>query len=242
MGTFRYRALTQSGEAVTGSLEAATLAEVNRRIEYLGLIPVEAGTMRVATGISLIRDIPRRVRSEDVTTFTADLALLLRAGQRINEALDLLATDADIGRLRPTVRALAGSVTSGESFGESVSQHPRIFPPVYVALIRVGETSGALVTILDALAAERLRAEAIRRRLTDALRYPAFLLFGAAAVLIFFLMFVLPQFASLFRDFNAKPDWMLASFLAVSEFLRSNLDVVGAAALLILGAGWLVFR
>ena len=213
MPTFRYRALTEGGEAVTGSLDASSLAEVNRRIEYLGLIPIEAATARSEITISRAGFSFGAPRPEDVTTFTADLALLLRAGQRINDALELLAGDTDLGRMRPTVTGLAGSVLSGHSFGEAVSMHPRIFSPIYVALIRVGETSGALVTILEALMSERQRAEALSRRLSDALRYPAFLLFAAGAVLTFFLTFVLPQFGNMFHDFNAKPDWVLALFL-----------------------------
>ena len=242
MPTFRYRALTEGGEAVTGSLDASSLAEVNRRIEYLGLIPIEAATARSEAVSSRVGFGFARPRPEDVTTFTGDLALLLRAGQRINDALELLAADADLGRIRPTVMALAGSVLSGESFGEAIGLYPRIFPPIYVSLVRVGETSGALTTILEALTSERERAEALSRRLSDALRYPVFLLFAAGAVLIFFLTFVLPQFANLFHDFNAKPDWMLAQFLGLSEFLRSNGQTIGVLLLLALAAAWLFFR
>jgi general secretion pathway protein F len=242
MPTFHYRALTKGGEAVAGSLDASSLAEVNRRVEYLGLIPIEAATARSEAMISRSGLALARPQPEDVTNFTRDLALLMRAGQRINDALELLAADVDLGRMRPTVTALAGSVLSGESFGEAVSLHPRIFPPIYLALIRVGETSGALVAILEALVSERQRAEALSRRLTDALRYPAFLLFAAGAVLIFFLTFVLPQFANMFHDFNAQPDWMLEKFMGFSEFLRSNSQVIAAALLCALAGAWLSLR
>ena len=245
MPTFQYRALTQVGEVVTGSLDARTLAEVNRRIEYLGLIPIEASTALNAaplgkSGLSLTW--LSRPRAEEVTIFTADLALLLRTGARINDALELLAADADIGRMRPTTAALATSVLSGESFGEAISRHPSIFPPIYVALVRVGETSGALATILEALATERQRSEALLRRLTDTLRYPAFLLLAAGGVLLFFLLFVLPQFASVFRDFNAKLDPVLVAFLGLSGLLRSNGQAVAAALLIVILAGWLAMR
>ncbi len=237
--------MTQVGEVVTGSLDAPTLAEVNRRIEYLGLIPIEASMARSAaplgkSGLSLAW--LSRPRAEEVTIFTADLALLLRTGARINDALELLAADADIGRMRPTTAALATSVLSGESFGEAISRHPRIFPPIYVALVRVGETSGALATILEALATERQRAEALSRRLTDTLRYPAFLLLAAGGVLLFFLLFVLPQFANVFRDFNAKLDPVLVAFLGLSDLLRSNGQAIAAALLIVILAGWLAMR
>jgi general secretion pathway protein F len=96
MPTFQYRALTQVGEVVTGSLDAISLAEVDRRVEYLGLIPIEAATARneakFGTGAlaSLRLTGPR---AEDVTIFTGDLALLLHTGARINDALNLLASE-----------------------------------------------------------------------------------------------------------------------------------------------------
>jgi general secretion pathway protein F len=242
--TFRYRALSQGGEVVDGALDAPGPADVNRRIESLGLIPIEATAARGAAPFGGFRFLAQmsRPRAEEVTIFTADLALLLRTGARINDALELLAGDTDLGRMRPTAAALATSVLSGESFGEAVSRHPTVFPSMYVALVRIGETSGALPAILEAVATERQRAEALSRRLTDALRYPAFLLFAAGAVLVFFLVFVLPQFAGVFRDFNAKLDPVLVAFLALSDLLRSNGQIIAAAMLAAILVGWLAMR
>lgn len=244
MPTYRYRALTAAGELVNGSLDAPGPDELARRIEYLGLVPIEttrepgaAGALRLEAFGSLSRP-----RPEDVTIFTGDLALLLRTGARIDEALELLATDADVGRMRATIAAVAAAILSGESFGEAVSRHPGVFPSIYVALARVGEASGALAPILEALAAERQRAEALRRRLVDTLRYPAFLLLAAGGVMLFFLTFVLPQFANVFRDFNAKLDPVLVAFLGMSEFLRVNANALAAGLLVALIAAWLAAR
>jgi general secretion pathway protein F len=247
MATFQYRALTQVGEVVTGSLDATSLAEVNRRVEYLGLIPIEATTTRIEAKFGIrvlsLASLPlTRPRAEDVTIFTGDLALLLRTGARINEALELLAGEAEMSRMRPTAAALASSILSGESFGEAISKHSKIFPTIYVSLVRVGETSGALMTVLEALAVERQRAEALSRRLSDALRYPAFLLLAAGAVLLFFLNFVLPQFANVFRDFDAKLDPVLTAFLRLSDLMRSNGQAIAAVLLVSLLVGWLVLR
>jgi general secretion pathway protein F len=244
MPTFRYRALTQIGELVSGSLSAQNAAEVTLRIEYLGLIPIEAVTEQSEAQIRRRRQfsLMSRPRAEDVTIFTGDLALLLRTGARINDALELLASDADIGRMRPTTAALAAAILSGESFGEAISRHPAVFPAVYVALVRVGEAAGTLVTILEALSAERQRAETLRRRLSDTLRYPAFLLLAACGVLLFFLTFVLPQFANVFRDFNARLDPVLLFFLGLSDFLRSNTQALAAGLLVFILAAWLLSR
>jgi len=241
MPNFRYRALTQGGEVVSGSISAPTAAEVSRRIEYLGLVPIDT----VAEGGGAARfgfTLGRTPRSEDITVFTLDLALLLKAGARLDDALELLSSDVDIGRLRPTAAKIRASVMSGENFADALSHHPTLFNSMYVALVRVGEASGALDHILEVLAAERARAEALRRKLADALRYPAFVFLAAVCVLFFFLMFVLPQFAAVLRDFGAKLDPMVAGFLSLSDFLQSNKDVIlgtlGATILI----GWLVLR
>ena len=243
MPSFRYRALTQSGDLVSGSIAAPTAAEVAHRIEYLGLVPIE--TVIEDAGAKVERfnfAFWSRPRAEDVTVFTRDLALLLRAGARINDGLELLAQDIDVGRLRPTVGKIRAAVLAGESFAEAIARHPALFPPAYVALVRVGEASGTLDQILEVLGAERVRAEALRRQLADALRYPAFVLFAAGSVLVFFLLFVLPQFATVLRDFNAKLDPLVLVFLGLSDFLRAHLEEVGSGLVIGLFAGMFVLR
>ncbi|HTV32130.1 MAG TPA: type II secretion system F family protein [Methylocella sp.] len=245
MTTFRYRALTQNGEMVSGSISASSAREVAERVEYLGLIPIE--TVRDeregrASSIRLDLAILSRPKPEDVTIFTGDLALLLQTGARINEALELLSSDSDIGRLRPTVGKLTAAVLSGENFADALSHHPALFPPMYVELVRVGETSGTLVNILEVLSVERTRAEALRRRFSDALRYPAFVFAAALAVLLFFLSFVLPQFGDVLRDFNAKLDPVMVFFLGLSDILRGYTAALAAAVIAIAGGIFLIFR
>src|SRR5262249_52375924 len=181
-------------------------------------------------------DFLSRPSAEDVTVFTRDLALLLKAGARINDALELLATDIDIGRLRSTVAKIKTAILSGESFADAIAHHPSLFSPLYVALIRVGEASGTLDQVLEVLANERARAEATKRKLTDALRYPVFVMFAAAAVLVFFLFVVLPQFGTVLRDFGAKLDPVVATLLAASDFARGNTIAI-VATLVAVGLG-----
>jgi general secretion pathway protein F len=243
MTSFRYRAMTRSGEVVSGSISASTAAEVAERVEYLGLIPIE--TVRDDSnghGQRIDFAILSRPRPADVTVFTGDLALLLQTGARINDALQLLSSDVDISRLRPTVSKITSAILAGESFADALSHHPALFPPMYIELARVGEASGTLVNILEVLGAERIRAEALHRRFIDALRYPAFVLAAASAVLLFFLIFVLPQFGAVLRDFNAKLDPILLGFLALSDFLRAHTSTVFTSLIILIGGGWYSLR
>src|SRR5215831_15275728 len=100
MPNYRYKALTQAGEIVTGSISAPTAAEVARRIEYLGLVPVDTVTEERPETVSSFFTLTARAKPEDVTVFTLDLALLLKAGARLDDGLELLAGDVDVGGLR----------------------------------------------------------------------------------------------------------------------------------------------
>lgn len=243
MPNFRYRALTETGDIVSGLITAPTSAEVARRIDYLRLVPVgpivEEGIARAS---NFNFKFERYVRSEDITIFTLDLALLLKAGARLDRALELLATESDISRLRATAAAIRSSILTGESFADALAHHPTLFPPMYMALVRVGEISGTLERILHILASDRSRAEALRRKVVDALRYPAFLLFAATCVLVFFLMFVLPQLGAVLQDFGAKVDPIAGAFLRLSEFLNANKDLIALATAAALAGGLLLAR
>jgi general secretion pathway protein F len=240
---FRYRALTQNGEIVNGTLSAPTSAEVARRIEYLKLLPIETiedkGARAAAGGYGWFG----RPSAAEITTFTRDMALLLKAGARLDAALELLSGDSDVGRLRPVVGKLRAALLGGESFADAVADHPALFPPMYSALVRVGEVSGTLDQVLEMLGAERARSEAMRRKLTDAMQYPAFVLVAAAGVMLFFILFVLPQFSAVLQDFGTKQDTALGAFIKLSDFLRANATaaLLGTAAVIAL-VWWLLRR
>jgi general secretion pathway protein F len=243
MPNYRYRALNSNGELVSDVIAAAAPGDVAQRIERLGLVLVDNVTLEEGGGAARsVFSVFNKPKAEDVTIFTRDLALLLRAGARINDGLELLAADRDFGRLRPVVADIRSHVVAGESFAEALSRHQGLFPSMYVALIRVGEASGSLDQVLEVLADERSRTEALKRRLGEAVRYPLFVLGAAGCVLLFFLTFVLPQFASVLQDFGAKVDPIILTFLNFSTLLRNNSDVVLAIVAAAIAGSWLLLR
>jgi general secretion pathway protein F len=241
MPNYRYRAMNLSGELVSGAMAGQSASDVARRIETQGLVLVESLAVEEAA--------PRRSfglfsepRAEDVTVFTRDLGLLLHAGARVNDGLELLATDSDIGRLRPVVGEVRSHVVAGETFADALARYPKLFAPMYVALIRVGEASGSLDQVLEVLASERLRAEAVRRKISEAIRYPIFIFVAAGCVLTFFLTYVLPQFASVLADLGAKIDPTLATFLSLSVFMNAHVNAIAISLVVLLTTAWLLLR
>jgi general secretion pathway protein F len=242
MPNYRYRALNSNGELVSGAIAARAPGDVAQRIERLGLVLVDNVTLEEGASASRAFSLFNKPKAEDITIFTRDMALLLRAGARINDGLELLAADRDFGRLRPVVADIRSRVVAGESFAEALARHEGLFPAMYVALIRVGEASGSLDRVLEVLADERTRTEALKRRLVEAVRYPLFVLGAAGCVLLFFLTFVLPQFASVLQDFGAKVDPFILGFLNLSTFLRANSDAVLAILAAVIAGSWLLLR
>jgi general secretion pathway protein F len=240
---FRYRALTQNGEIVNGTLSAPTSAEVARRIEYLKLLPIETVEDKGARAASGGYGWFGRPSAAEITTFTRDMALLLKAGARLDAALELLSSDSDVGRLRPVVGKLRAALLGGESLADAVADHPALFPPMYGALVRVGEVSGTLDSVLEMLGQERARSEAMRRKLTDAMQYPAFVLVAAAGVMLFFILFVLPQFSAVLQDFGGtKTDTALGAFIKLSDFLRANATAVLLGTAAVVAVVWWLLR
>jgi general secretion pathway protein F len=140
------------------------------------------------------------------------------------------------------VSEVKASVVAGESFADALSHHPTLFPVLYTTLVGVGEATGALDRLLEMLGDDRTRAEQLRRRIGDAIRYPLFVLGAAACVLTFFLMFVLPQFGAVLRDFGAKLDPVVSGFIGLSNFLNANSTAIALALIVILCASWFLFR
>src|SRR5258705_7841110 len=150
MRIFVYPAIPRSGDLENGSLPAPAAAGVARRIEYLGLVPIETvaddGAASVSRATLALFNQPR---AEDVTVFTRDLGLLLKAGARLDDALELLASDTDIGRLHPVVSQIRAAILAGGSFAEALGKHPALFPPIFVRLWQVGQTPGKLHSIFE---------------------------------------------------------------------------------------------
>ena len=160
----KYRYPARSMPTANCDLRSRRRACAGRRraawIERLGLVLVDNVTPDEGGAAGGALSIFNRPTTEDVTIFTRDLALLLRAGARINDGLELLAADPDFGRLRSVVADIRARVVSGDSFGEALARHEGLFPAMmYIALVRVGEASGSLDQVLErALAGRTARA------------------------------------------------------------------------------------
>jgi general secretion pathway protein F len=238
MPHFRYRAVTPAGDLVAGEVEAPSREEVIRRIEYLGHLTIEAEV--AATGM-LTRGSARSgktPRPREVTIFLRQLALLVGAGLTLEVALQTLGEDASkaLAWFAGTIRS---SIAAGDSFAEALERHPAIIEPTHVAMVRGGEASGKLDVVLRAIVEDRTRRQLLAEQISAAIRYPLFLIGSSIVVLMFFLIYVVPQFEPVFRDLGGRLNAGAALVVAASTWLHGNLDLfAGMSITLVLGI-WL---
>lgn len=210
-----------------------------RRIEYLGHMAIEAEL--AATGILTRSRRPsvKPPKSRDVSIFLRQLALLIGAGLTLEAALQTLGGDSSKA-LASFANDLRASISAGESFAEALERHSSIIDPAYVAMVRVGEASGKLEAVLRAIVEDRTRRELMTERINSAIRYPAFLIGTAAVILLFFLIYVVPQFEPVFKDLGGRLNAGAAIIVGASIWLRSNLDLFLGMCLALVVGSWLV--
>lgn len=228
---FAYRAVDRYGKVVAGFIAASSRQSALDAVEKMSLMPIEvgadipAGTILPAAG--------RNPPAEDITAATRDLATLLRSGITLDRALLVIADTGDMPAVAALMRALNAAVMAGRSLSDALSTYPKAFPTHYVKMVEVAEAKGKLADTLTLIAHERARSETLKRRITSALAYPAFLFVAATGVLIFVLTSVVPEFERALADFRREAGSQTEVIFALSRALRDNGPLL--AALVIAG-------
>src|SRR6266481_8234295 len=204
MPQFSYRARSPQGELVDGVLDCADRAvaiqqiELQRcipvRIELLGAEPKGPKVARPPAGGPLETPTQNlKIPHAQLLIFTEQLAHLLQAGMTLDEGLSILEKRLKQPRVQQMTHALHQALIDGRSFSQSLSEFPRIFPPLYVNMVAAGEASGALPQILLRLVKHLMQAKELRDRVQQALIYPAFLALAGAILVTIFITFMVPQ-------------------------------------------------
>ena len=203
MPKYFYKAVKLDGEAVEGELEAVDEAAVVRALQSQGLLPLEtrsAGGLRARLG----RTRRRRLNQKEIGILTRELATLIEAGLTLDRSLQVLIDLTPEEHLVRVLTDLQQRVRGGATFSSALEAQEGQFPRLYINMVKAGEAGGALDQVLDRLADYLERTAELRATVTSALVYPAILLFVAALSVILLLVFVVPQFTTLFADMGAN--------------------------------------
>ncbi|MBM4279060.1 MAG: type II secretion system F family protein [Deltaproteobacteria bacterium] len=204
MPTFKYKARDRAGKAVDGKLEAPTLQLAGDQLYRLGYLPISIEEAEEAALFNLSDLINRlqKVRLEDIVVFSQQLSTLYKAGLPLLTGLSNLKDQADNKKLQNVLDEVCRDVEGGNSLFASMAKHPHAFSPIYVNMVRAGETSGRLGESLDRFVALADRELSTRQRLKEATRYPKIVIFSVIVAFGVLLVFVIPRFAATFAQFN----------------------------------------
>ena len=222
MALYVYQALSKDGKKVQGNLDAASPQAARAQLIKMGLYPVRISTATASgtAGSWWSSLFVRRIGVRDKIFFTKQLALLLKSGIPLLQALELL-VDQTEGALRNIVISLKDDIKEGRSLAAALERHPHVFDPTYVQLVKAGEASGRLEIILTRLTTYLERRQEITRRIRRALSYPLFQLAFIGLIVAGLLTFVVPQIAETFESEGAELPLPTRILLALSRFIRS---------------------
>lgn len=232
MPLFWYTALNQSGNHISGEIEAASRELAIRHLTDAGYLPIDAVQKSAGAGAlgSSLSGFGRTASATQITEFARQLAMLLGAGLTLIRAIGLIEEDASSPRVRKLARQIRTEIAGGKSLAEAMEAQDRQFPPVFVSMVRAGEASGALPEVLERIAETREREQKLRAKVVSALLYPALLIVTAIAALLVIMLFVVPRFKSMLIDSAVKLPPSTAAIIAVSDWLGAHFVELSAGA------------
>ncbi|HWA10805.1 MAG TPA: type II secretion system F family protein [Opitutaceae bacterium] len=172
----------------------------------------------------------RAAGRRELTVFTRQLATLLKAGMPLVRALEALARQRKNRAFRAVLSEAIGTIRAGGNFSDGLARHPRTFDRLYVNMLRAGEAGGALVVVLERLAAFMEKSERVRSRVKGAMAYPAVIVAVSIAIVSGLMTFVVPKFQGIFLGlFKGQPlPPLTQAVLAASNMVREHLVLVTA--------------
>jgi type IV pilus assembly protein PilC len=202
MATFVFKAMDLAGVPAQGEVEAVSKQDVADQLKQRGLVVVDiAGKYRSK---ELKLEVFSRVKPKDLAVASRQLATMVTSGMSILRALYVLETQTESKLLSSTIVQVRQDVEAGLLLSDALARHPKVFGPLYVAMVRAGEAGGVLEECLLRTADQLEKDAALKRQVRAAMIYPALVISFAVIVLLALVAFLIPVFEGVFKQFPGK--------------------------------------
>jgi type IV pilus assembly protein PilC len=218
MAAFAYSAINAQGVVSAGEISANDLPAAREQLRMKGLLAQTIQQLDEDSGPSAPRFKP--VGAKSLQIFSRQFATMIEAGLNVVGALVILEDQTDDKVLADIVRQLRADVEGGLLLSEAMSKHPKVFTRLYVSMVEAGEAAGILDIVLDRVAFQIEKQEAIRRRVKGAMVYPTMVLIFATLVLIGMLMFLVPVFVNIFKQLGGQLPTLTQYVVKASDLLK----------------------
>jgi general secretion pathway protein F len=234
MAIFSYRATTMEGAIVEGAIEAADEKSAIERLKNSGIIPLKVA----APEEGIKKRFTLRSSKSDLLTFTTELSALLSAGLPLDRGLNILSEISESKDMKNIVQSILKSIREGSSFSDALQRHPKVFPRLYINMIRAGEAGGVLDVVLDKLNEFLESSKELKEHIFSVMIYPTILIVTGGISIIILLTYVLPKFSVIFAELGSSLPLPTQILLTFSNTLKSYWWIV----LSVIIAGWIFFK
>ena len=235
MARYAYSAVGVDGQTIEGVEAAADIAAMHQSLLERGLQPIEVGRKKSALQFEITR---KKVPRKDLMHFSRQLAVFIRSGISILDALAVINEEQDNKVFRDCIADMILRLESGDTFAGAAAAHSEAFPNFYLSILKSAEVTGNLEAVLEQLAEYIERDLDARHKVTSALMYPAVVMAMSVVTVVVLTVYVLPKFERFFSALDAKLPLATRILLGISRFFTNWYPVLigGVIALCVLAA------
>ncbi len=226
MPVYEYTALNAKGKTISGIVDAESAPAARQKLRTSKIYPVDIKETRKSSPkkqpwLSGFTKSFARIKPVEISLMTRQLATLVSAGFPLVTAIDTLIPQTKTQNFKKVLAEIKDSIVEGNSFASALTPYPGIFSPVYINMVKAGESSGTLEIVLDRLADITEKQQALNSRIKAALAYPILMSVIGALVLVFLLTYIVPSIASIFSDMDQVLPMPTRILISISGFMKS---------------------
>jgi len=234
MPVFLWEGKLPDGSVKKGEIEAQSKAAVNMVLRRQRILP-----LKIKTKPKEITLFKKKIKTKDVMLFTRQFSTMINAGLPLVQCLEILLSQQSNPTFKKTLSVIKQDVESGSTFADALKKHPGVFDDLYVNLVVAGEMGGVLDIILNRLAQYMEKTEALKAKVKSALTYPVVVLLVAVGVIALMMIFVIPTFQDMFKQFGSALPAPTQFVVNMSKFFRHyTMHMVGVIILIALAFKW----
>ena len=220
MQKFSYQALDENGGKESGVISTINEASAVSILRGRGLVVLDLSLKRDFNPLEILENF-KGVSAEELSLFTRQLSTMISAGLAINQALKILADQAKSPKLGRALNEVIMEVDAGSSLYQALSKHQDIFSRLYLSLVRAGEASGNLDTILSRLADTLQKDHEFKSKTQGALIYPAIVLALMGGVMMVMFLFVIPKLSEIYAQMNVELPFITQLMIKIGKLMQS---------------------
>ncbi len=240
MATFTYTVRDKAGKVAKGKLDGESKEAVQAKLTQMGYIILELDQQG---GLAALNNITfgTGVKPKDITIFARQFSTMINAGLSLTKCLAILGGQTENPYLRDIISQIGKDVEAGQSLSDSMARHPKVFPPIFINMVRAGETGGVLDEVLNRVADHFEQEQALKGKIKSAMTYPVAMGGMVVVILAAMMIFVVPTFEKMFSEMGGKLPFMTQLLVDASDFVAGVggiVTVVVFAALIFAFKWW----